>query len=82
MLWPGAGHTAVEKLDTSLVWGLVLAFTIGSLVQTFLTRRNLKSREKTLGAFKHPAFILPVRREERACFGAVSITAGVCEEVL
>jgi membrane protease YdiL (CAAX protease family) len=82
LLWPGARHTSLEKLDRSFVLGLVLAFTIGSLVQAYLTRRNLKLREKTLGAFKRLAFILPVTREERAWFAAVSITAGVCEEVL
>jgi hypothetical protein len=73
-LWPGARHTSLEKLDLSFVLGLVLAFTIGSLVQAYLTRRNLKLREKTLGAFKRLAFILPVTREERAWFAAVFIT--------
>jgi membrane protease YdiL (CAAX protease family) len=82
LLWPGARHSSLETLDLSFVLGLVLAFTIGSLVQAYLTRRNLKLREKTLGAFKRLAFILPVTREERAWFAAVSITAGVCEEVL
>jgi len=82
LLWPGGRHSALQKLDMSFVLGLVLAFTIGSLLQAYLTRRNVKLREKTLGAFKRLAFILPVTREERAWFAAVSITSGVCEEVL
>jgi uncharacterized protein len=82
LLWPGARHTALQKLDLSFVLGVVLAFTVGSLLQAFLMRRNLKLRQKMLGAFKRLAFILPVTREERAWFAIVSVTAGVCEEVL
>ncbi|HKM46607.1 MAG TPA: CPBP family intramembrane glutamic endopeptidase [Terriglobales bacterium] len=83
LLWSGGRHSALQKLDMSFVLGLVLAFTIGSLLQAYLTRRNAKLRQKTLGgAFKRLAFILPLTREERAWFAAVSVTAGVCEEVL
>jgi hypothetical protein len=47
LLWPGARNTSLEKVDLSFVLGLGLAFTIGSLVQAYLTRRNLKLREKS-----------------------------------
>ncbi len=33
-------------------------------------------------AFRRLAFILPVTQEERAWFALVSVTAGICEEVL
>jgi len=39
-------------------------------------------REKVVKAFKKLAFILPMTQEERAWFALVSITAGICEEIL
>jgi membrane protease YdiL (CAAX protease family) len=82
LLWPGARMASLRKTGTSFVLGLVLPFAIGSLLQAYLTRRNLKLHEKTLMAFKRLAFILPVTREERSWFVLISLTAGICEEVL
>ena len=55
---------------------------VGSALQVVLTRRDANLRDKTLRAFKHLAFILPVTQEERAWFVLISVTAGICEEVL
>ncbi len=62
--------------------GLVSASVIVTIVQVFLTRRNAKMREKIVQAFERLDFILPVTSEERAWFVAVSVTAGICEEIL
>jgi membrane protease YdiL (CAAX protease family) len=72
----------LQKIGPDFVQGLVFAAVGVSLLQVFLTRRNTKLHEKTLKAFRHMAFILPVSREERAWFAAISVTAGICEEVL
>src|ERR1700728_1530956 len=80
LLWPGARHTAREARPVFCNGPRARVYDRLSRA-AYLTRRNLKLREKTLGAFKRLAFILPVTREERARFAAVSITAGVCEEV-
>src|SRR5271166_5721763 len=81
-LWPAASQATLQKMGSSFVWGLVAAFAGGSLLQAILVRRSAKAREKILSAFKGMAFILPITREERAWFALVSITAGICEEVL
>ena len=79
---PSARHSALHKIDSSFIWGLILALLVGSLLQAFLVGRNLKVRDKLLKAFRTLDFILPVTREERAWFALVSITAGICEEIL
>jgi uncharacterized protein len=81
-IWPTVHETAQQRIGTSFAWGFAFAFGVGSLLQVLLTRRSAKLREKTLKAFKALAFILPVTREERTWFALVSITAGICEEVL
>jgi uncharacterized protein len=80
LLWPGARHTAREARPVFCNGPRARLYDRLSRA-AYVTRRNLKLREKTLDAFKRLAFILPVTREERARFAAVSITAGVCEEV-
>ncbi len=80
--WPAVGQTALPKMGSSFVWGLAFAFVVGSLLQLVIVRRSAKARAKILGAFKGLAFILPLTREERTWFTLVSITAGICEEVL
>ncbi|MGO8793504.1 MAG: lysostaphin resistance A-like protein [Candidatus Sulfotelmatobacter sp.] len=79
---PSAQRSSLHKIDSSFIWGFVLALLVGSLLQAFLVGRNLKVRDKLLRAFRALDFILPVTREERAWFALVSITAGICEEIL
>jgi membrane protease YdiL (CAAX protease family) len=81
-IWPGVHQTTQQKIGPSFAWGFAIAFAVGSLLQIVLTRRSPRLRDKTLKAFKALAFILPVTREERAWFALVSVTAGICEEVL
>jgi membrane protease YdiL (CAAX protease family) len=81
-IWPAVHQTAAAKISSSFVWGFVVAFVIAGALQVVLTRRNPNLQEKTLKAFSQLAFMLPVTREERTWFVLVSITAGICEEVL
>jgi uncharacterized protein len=82
VIWPSGRQTAAHKVGTSFVLGLVGAWIVMTGVQMFLTHCNAKVREKTLQALKRMAFILPITSEERAWFVAVSVTAGICEEIL
>ena len=82
LVWPAARQTGLQTIGMSFVLGLVFALMAGSLLQAYFTRRNPKMRLQTLKAFRRMAFILPVSSEERAWFALVSITAGICEEVL
>jgi len=81
-IWPAVRQTTPQKIGTSFAWGFAVASVAGSLAQVVLTRRCGKLRDKTLKAFKGLAFILPVTQEERSWFALVSVTAGICEEVL
>jgi len=81
-VWPSVRQTGPQTIGSSLGWGLAAAFLGGSLVQFVLVRYSATAREKILRAFKAIAFILPVTQEERAWFALVSVTAGICEEVL
>jgi membrane protease YdiL (CAAX protease family) len=80
--WPAGREAAQQKIGGAFAWGFAIAFAAGCLLQVLLTHRSARLRDKTLKAFKALAFILPVTREERAWFALVSITAGICEEVL
>jgi CAAX protease family protein len=82
LTWPAVRETTQQKIGASFAWGFAIAFAVGCVLQVFLTRRSAKLRDKTLKAFKALAFILPVTRQERAWFALVSVTAGICEEVL
>jgi membrane protease YdiL (CAAX protease family) len=81
-IWPEVHLAAQQKIGTSFGWGFTAAFVGGSLLQVVLVRRSASAREKTLRPFKRLAFILPVTGKERAWFALVSVTAGICEEVL
>jgi membrane protease YdiL (CAAX protease family) len=81
-IWPAVRETTQQKIGASFAWGFAIAFAGGSLLQVVLVRRSATAREKILRAFQRLAFILPVTPEERAWFALVSVTAGVCEEVL
>jgi membrane protease YdiL (CAAX protease family) len=81
-VWPSVRQSALPKLGASFFWGLGLALVGGSFLQVVLIRRNAKAREKILRAFKRLDFFLPITGEERAWFAVVSVTAGICEEVL
>jgi membrane protease YdiL (CAAX protease family) len=81
-VWPSVQQSALPKLGASFFWGLGLALVGGSFLQVVLIRRNARAREKILQAFKRLDFFLPITGEERAWFAVVSVTAGICEEVL
>jgi len=81
-IWPAVHLAAQQKIGASFGWGFGIAFAVGSLLQVVLVRRSATAREKILRAFRRFAFILPVTQEERAWFALVSVTAGICEEIL
>jgi membrane protease YdiL (CAAX protease family) len=80
-VWPAVHQSVWQKINGSFAWGLVIAWVIVNLVRAF-QRRNTKLRDSTVAALKRLDFFLPLTREERLWFAVVSVTAGVCEEVL
>jgi membrane protease YdiL (CAAX protease family) len=82
-VWPAATHSAAAiHIGSSFVLGFVVALLVGFLMPTVLVRRSPKFHGKMLRACKRLVFILPDTREERAWFTFISLTAGICEEVL
>jgi uncharacterized protein len=82
-VWPAAAHGAAAlHIGRSFVLGFVVALLVGFLMPAVLVRRGPKLHDKILKASKRLAFILPDTREERAWFAFISLTAGICEEVL
>jgi uncharacterized protein len=81
-IWPSAHESIVRHIGSSFIWGLVTAIVFVLAIQLFLTHRNPKLRKKILQALQRMAFILPVTSEERVWFAFVSLTAGICEEIL
>jgi membrane protease YdiL (CAAX protease family) len=80
-VWPVVHQSFWQKVPPSFVWGLLLAWIVVNLVRAF-QRRGTKLRETTVAALKRLDFFLPATREERSWFAVVSVTAGICEEVL
>ncbi len=61
--------------------GMVVAWLAVNLARAF-QRRSTRLRETTVKALSRLDFFLPATREERGWFAAVSVTAGICEEIL
>ncbi len=69
----------------SLAWagyGLAAVFSVLLLIQAWSTLRNPKSLASMRDKFGALTFMLPHTLKERRTFDAVSVTAGVCEEVI
>ncbi len=79
---PPASPAFLGERDSRLGLGLLLGAAAGMLVPFILVRRGPEQRAKVLAPMRAIAFFLPRTREERAWFAAVSVTAGICEEII
>jgi uncharacterized protein len=70
--WRGSG----------LALGIAVGGAFGLLLPVILVRRSAEQRSKVLAPMRAIAFFLPRTGEERAWFAAVSVTAGICEEII
>jgi uncharacterized protein len=61
---------------------ILIGLAAGLLLPVILASRSPEGRSKQLGPLRAIAFFLPRTREERAWFAAVSVSAGICEEVI
>lgn len=68
--------------DSRLGLGILLGAAAGMLIPLLLVRRSPEQRAKVLAPMRAIAFFLPRTGEERAWFAAVSVTAGICEEII
>jgi len=65
-----------------LLVGLCVGLSAGIVLPAILARRSAQARAGQLRQLSHIAFFLPVSRAERYWFAAVSISAGICEELI
>lgn len=74
----------VWKSPPAQVFGFFAAFLVGSVVSlAVLAARSRRSEESTFQRMLDPvSALLPSTREERWLFAALSVTAGICEELL
>lgn len=80
--WPIVHESVWQRnIRASFVWGLIIAWIAFNLLRSF-RRRNIRLRETTVTALKRLEFFLPSTNDERRWFAIISITAGICEEVL
>jgi membrane protease YdiL (CAAX protease family) len=83
----GRGGAAIGLVPRggALVWagyGLAALVSVVLLVQAWSVPRNPKSLASVRDKLADLTFILPHTMKERRAFDAVSVTAGVCEEVV
>ena len=63
-------------------YGLAVLISVVLVAQAWSVPRNPKSLAKTKKQLSSLSFILPHTLKERKAFDAVSVTAGICEEVI
>ncbi len=67
---------------SGLAIGIMVGALGGLLLPAVLATRSPQERSKLLAPMRPLAFFLPRTGEERAWFAAVSVTAGICEEII
>lgn len=87
--WVYGGRTLAELglgFDATLGWwigtGLAVVVIAVTIYQTFSTIRKSDSLTKIRRQFEPFHALLPNNEKERHLFNAVSVTAGICEEIL
>jgi membrane protease YdiL (CAAX protease family) len=83
-LFAAPGSLASFGIDASPRFGLLLtvAMLAGAALPVVLTMRDPKARREQAARLETIAFFLPRTREERRWFAALSVTVGVCEEII
>jgi membrane protease YdiL (CAAX protease family) len=66
----------------TFVAGVLIGLLLMIALSAFQARRSAAMREKMEKAFLRLSFILPLTGEERSWWIFVSLTAGICEEIL
>lgn len=79
---PPAERLLPRMQSLLLALWLGVALTAGLVAPVLLARRGPPEREKMTRPLRAIAFFLPRTREERAWFAAVSVTVGICEEII
>ena len=79
---PFAAQLRFEQLSSGFVLGFGMALLVGLLLPILLVRCSANFANIIRKQLKSIAFILPATAQQRRWWVLVSLTAGVCEEVL
>ncbi len=63
-------------------WSLTVAILVGLVAPVIVIKRRPEARESMLAPFRAIAFFLPSSPPERRWFAGLSVSAGICEEVI
>lgn len=63
-------------------WSLTVAILVGIVAPVIAIRRRPEARESMLAPYRALAFFLPGSAPERRWFAGVSLSAGICEEII
>ena len=92
--WTSGGRRNVGTIEARAPWlptgeaardfvvGLLVAVVVAQTLVLFQLRKKPEAQARIAKALASLYFILPVTREERRWYFIVSITAGICEEVV
>jgi uncharacterized protein len=80
--WTSIGLTAPDSLEGGLALGVAVLAGGFLFLQAATVARRPETHEKVRGSMISMVEMLPVQRSDLTGFMAVSITAGVCEEIL
>lgn len=83
-LWnaPSGMRTLTGEASPGFILVLIAALTVGLLAPLALAWFHTGTREQIFEQLKEIDYLLPQSRSEIALFAGVSVTAGICEEVL
>lgn len=83
-LFAAPGSLESFGIDVSPGFGIVLAgaMLFGAAVPAVLAMRDPEARREQAARLESISFFLPRTREERRWFAALSVTVGVCEEII
>lgn len=63
-------------------WSLTVAILVGIVAPVIAIKRRPEARETMLAPYRALAFFLPGSPRERRWFAVVSLSAGICEEII
>ena len=83
-LWPApAGEIALlDRVPTALSRGIIFGLIFGVMLPPLLAWAHGGLRRQMLAPYEKLDYMLPNHRREMVLFGLVSISAGICEELI
>lgn len=74
--------TWLPPISPAFIGGFLVALLAGAVVPFIVAARSGPLRDRLLKALRGLSFFLPVTATERRWFAVLSVTAGICEELL